>query len=101
MNRLTSMLLCHFILDLRSLYVVEDPDTGIIPSQPVISTVRFAESFVGNMGALLNTPWESEDDAQTTVVFERDDDASVYYDETHTSIAHSDVEEKPEVWEAV
>ena len=51
--------------------------------------------------APLNTPWESEDDAQTAVVFERDEDASVYCDEAHTSIAHYDIQEKPEVWEAV
>ena len=66
----------------------------------IYSTV-FPSAVTTEASAQLNTPWESEDEAQTTVVFERDDDASVYYDETHTSIAHSDVEEKPEVWEAV
>ena len=44
----------------------------------------FPPSVTIETGAQLNTPWESKDDAQTTVVFERDDDASVYYNEAPT-----------------
>ena len=66
----------------------------------IYSTV-FPSAVTAEASAQLNTPWESEDDAQSTIVFERDDDAPVYCDEAPTSIARYDVQEKPEVWEAV
>lgn len=91
------MLLSHFILNLRSFYVAADPDTAETPSRLVISTVRFADdSLVGNMGAQLNAPWESEDDGQT-MVFSHEDELSTYANEHHTSTFYEPGEASNEV----
>ncbi|CAL1703597.1 unnamed protein product [Somion occarium] len=49
---LASVLLSRFLLDLRSVYLADGDG-----SDPTVSSVRFAASVIGNMGAPLNASW--------------------------------------------
>ena len=51
---LTSILLSHFTLDLRSIHLSED-DTSVSTHQ--VTSVRFASNIEGNLGASLDISW--------------------------------------------
>ena len=53
-HSLNSILLSHFILDLRSIYLIEKKPTNT--SQQATS-LQFAANFQGTMGASLDTAW--------------------------------------------
>lgn len=57
-SSITSILLSHFLLDLRSIYQSDSNNSNSEPG----STIHFANSIVGNMGATLDAPWTTEDD---------------------------------------
>ena len=71
---LTSILLPHFILDLRSIPLSEDESSG---STHQATSVRFASNIEGNLGASLDVSWATGE--------ERDIDS-----EEDNDIAYSD-----------
>ena len=70
----TSILLSHFILDLRSIHLSEDDTSG---STHQVTSVRFATNIEGNLGASLDISWATGE--------ERDID-----EEEDNNIVHSD-----------
>lgn len=50
---LTSSLISHFLLDLRGVYLADQDSAGT----DMISTLRFGDSAVGNLGAPLDSGW--------------------------------------------
>lgn len=50
---MTSIILSHFILDLRSIYQADEQSS----SSSKQSTINFASVVEGNLGASLNTSW--------------------------------------------
>ena len=73
-SSLTSILLSHFILDLRSIPLSEDDTSG---STHQVTSVRFASNIEGNLGASLDISWATGE--------ERDIDS-----EEDNDIAYSD-----------
>ena len=73
-SSLTSILLSHFILDLRSIPLSEDDTSG---STHQVTSVRFATNIEGNLGASLDVSWATGE--------ERDIDS-----EEDNDIAYSD-----------
>ena len=51
---LTSILLSHFILDLRSIHLSEDDTSG---STHQLTSIRFASNIETNLGASLHVSW--------------------------------------------
>ena len=72
--RLTSILLSHFILDLRSIHLSEDDTSG---STHQVTSVRFASNIEGNLGASLDISWAT---GQERDMGEEEDDNPVYSD---------------------
>ena len=72
---LTSILLSHFILDLRSIIHLSEDDTSGSTRQ--VTSVRFATNIEGNLGATLDMSWATGE--------ERDIDS-----EEDNDIAYSD-----------
>ena len=73
-HSLISILLSHFILDLRSIPLSEDDTSG---STHQVTSVRFASNIEGNLGASLDVSWATGE--------ERDID-----EEEDNDIVHSD-----------
>ena len=71
---LTSILLSHFILALRSIHLSEEDSSG---STHQVTSVRFATNIEGNLGASLDISWATGE--------ERDID-----EEEDNNIVHSD-----------
>ena len=72
---LTSILLAHFILALRSIPLSEDHASG--PTHQVTS-VRFASNIEGNLGASLDISWATGEERD---IDEEEDDDIVYSDD--------------------
>ena len=71
---LTSILLSHFILDLRSFHLSEDDTSG---STRQVTSVRFASNIEGNLGASLDISWATGEERN---IDEEEDDDIVYSD---------------------
>ena len=54
MYRLNSVLLSHFILDLRSIYLIESSHSGVSRKS---LTLQFTTHIQGNLGATLDDSW--------------------------------------------
>ena len=76
-SSLTSILLSHFILDLRSIHLSEDDTSG---STHQVTSVRFATNIEGNLGATLNISWATGEERD---IDEEEDDDIVYCDNPH------------------
>ena len=74
---LTSILLSHFILDLRSIHLSEDDSSG---STHQVTSVRFASNIEGNLGGSLDILWATGEDQD---IDEEEDDDMVYSDNPH------------------
>ena len=72
---LTSILLSHFILDLRSIIHLSEDDTSGSIHQ--VTSVRFATNIEGNLGASLDISWATGEERD---IDEEEDDDSVYSD---------------------
>ena len=70
----TSILLSHFILDLRSIPLSEDESSG---STHQVTSVRFASNIEGNLGASLDISWATGEERD---IDEEEDDNPVYSD---------------------
>ena len=70
----TSILLSHFILDLRSIHLSEDDTSG---STHQVTSVRFASNIEGNLGASLDISWATGEERD---IDEEEDDDIVYSD---------------------
>ena len=68
----TSILLSHFILDLRSIHLSEDETSGFAHQ---VTSVRSASNIEGNLGASLDTSWATGEERGTD---EEEDDNPVY-----------------------
>ena len=55
----TSILLSHFILDLRSIHLSKDDTSG---STRQVMSVRFASNIEGNLGESLHVLWATEEE---------------------------------------
>ena len=73
-SSLTSILLSHFILDLRSIPLSEDDTSG---STHQVTSVRFASNIEGNLGASLDISWATGEERD---IDKEDDDDIVYSD---------------------
>ena len=71
---LTSILLSHFILDLRSIPLSEDESSG---STHQVTSVRFASNIEGNLGGSLDISWATGEERD---IDEEEDDDIVYSD---------------------
>ena len=71
---LTSILLSHFVLDLRSFPLSEDDTSG---STRQVTSVRFASNIEGNLGASLDISWATGEERN---IDEEEDDDIVYSD---------------------
>ena len=71
---LTSILLSHFILDLRSIPLSEDDTSG---STHQVTSVRFATNIEGNLGASLDISWATGEERD---IDEEEDNDIVYSD---------------------
>ena len=71
---LTSILLSHFILDLRSIPLSEDDSSG---STHQVTSVRFATNIEGNLGATLDISWATGEERD---IDEEEDNDIVYSD---------------------
>ena len=71
---LTSILLSHFILDLRSIPLSEDDSSG---STHQVTSVRFASNIGENLGGSLDISWATGEERGTD---EEEDDNPVYSD---------------------
>ena len=71
---LTSILLSHFILDLRSIHLSEDDTSG---STHQVTSVRFASNIEGNLGASLDISWATGEERD---IDEEEDNDIVYSD---------------------
>ena len=71
---LTSILLSHFMLDLRSVHLSEDDTSG---STHQVTGVRFATNIEGNLGASLDISWATGEERD---IDEEEDDDIVYSD---------------------
>ena len=69
---LTSILLSHFILDLRSIPLSEDDTSG---STNQVTSVRFASNIEGNLGASLDVSWATGEERD---IDEEEDNNIVY-----------------------
>ena len=72
---LTSILLSHFILDLRSIPLSEDGTSG---SARQVTSVRFASNIEGNLGASLDISWATGEERD---IDEEEDNDIVYSDD--------------------
>ena len=72
---LTSILLSHFILDLRSIIHLSEDDTSGSTHQ--VTSVRFASNIEGNLGASLDISWATGEERD---IDEEEDDNIVYSD---------------------
>ena len=73
-SSLTSILLSHFILDLRSIPLSEDDTSG---STHQVTSVRFASNIEGNLGASLDISWAT---GEERYIDEEEDNDNVYSD---------------------
>ena len=73
-SSLTSSLLSHFILDLRSIPLSEDDTSG---STHQVTSVRFASNIEGNLGASLDISWATGEERD---IDEEEDNDIVYSD---------------------
>ena len=71
---LTSILLSHFILDLRSIPLSEDDTSG---STHQVTSVRFASNIGENLGGSLDISWATGEERD---IDEEEDDNPVYSD---------------------
>ena len=71
---LTSILLSHFILDLRSFPLSEDDTSG---STHQATSVRFASNIEGNLGGSLDISWATGEERN---IDEEEDNDIVYSD---------------------
>ena len=76
-SSLTSILLSHFLLDLRSFPLSEDGTSG---STRQVTSVRFASNIEGNLGASLDVSWATGEERD---IEEEEDDDIVYSDNPH------------------
>ena len=74
---LTSILLSHFILDLRSIHLSEDDTSG---STHQVTSVRFASNIGENLGGSLDISWATGEDQD---IDEEEDNDIVYSDNPH------------------
>ena len=72
---LTSLLLSHFILDLRSIHFSEDDTSG---STHQVTSVRFVSNIEGNLGATLDISWATGEERD---IDEEEDNDIVYSDD--------------------
>ena len=70
----TSILLSHFILDLRSIHLSEDDTSG---STHQLTSIRFASKIETNLGASLHVSWATGKERD---IDEEEDDNIVYSD---------------------
>lgn len=79
-HSITSVILSHFILDLRSIY---HRPTQSLDSKSQQSSIQFASAIEGNIGATLNVSWASGEERIT------EDDEIQYSDHPFsTGLAH-------------
>ena len=71
---LTSVLLSHFMLDLRSIHLSKDDTSG---SARQVTSVRFATNIEENLGASLDVSWAT---GQERDIDEEEDNDIVYSD---------------------
>ena len=71
---LTSILLSHFILDLRSFHLSEDDTSG---STHQVTSVRFASNIGENLGGSLDISWATGEERD---IDEEEDNDIVYSD---------------------
>lgn len=70
--RVSAILICRFIIDLRNIYVSDVSDEFDTPSNGQAATIRFAHSIVGNAGAPLETFLDDGDSENDPMRYARD-----------------------------
>lgn len=74
---ITSIILSHFILDLRSVYLTDASGNSTTTSTRS-SSLHFVSGVEENLGATVNTPWSSEERDQSEDSVEEDIQYSEY-----------------------
>ena len=81
---LTSILLSHFILDLRSIPLSEDESSG---STHQVTSVRFASNIEGNLGASLDISWATGEDQD----IDEEEDNDIVYSDNPLAVGLTDI----------
>ena len=82
---LTSILLSHFILDLRSIIHLSEDDTSGSTHQ--VTSVRFACNIEGNLGASLDISWATGEERDT----DGEEDNDIAYSDNPVAVGLSDI----------
>ena len=89
-SSVNSILLSRFLLDLRSVY---QADTPALASLPVVSSVRFASTMAGNIGATLDDAWVTGRDRDEV---DDDDDEQAQFSEYPFAVGLLDGHNRPD-----
>ena len=89
-SSVNSILLSRFLLDLRSVY---QADTPALASLPVVSSVRFASTLAGNIGAILGDAWVTGRDRDEV---DDDDDEQAQFSEYPFAVGLLDGRNRPD-----
>ena len=81
---LTSILLSHFILDLRSFPLSEDDTSG---STHQVTSVRFASNFEGNLGGSLDVSWVTGEERD----IDEEEDNDIFYSDNPLAVGPIDI----------
>ena len=81
---LSSILLSHFILDLRSIPLSEDDTSG---STHQVTSVRFASNIEGNLGASLDVSWATGEDQD----IDEEEDNDIVYSDNPLAVGLTDI----------
>ena len=81
---LTSILLSHFILDLRSIPLSEDDSSG---STHQVTSVRFATNIEGNLGASLDISWATGEERD----IDEEEDTNIVYSDNPVAVGLIDI----------
>ena len=80
----TSILLSHFILDLRSIHLSEDDTSG---STHQVTSVRFASNIEGNLGATLDGSWATGEERD----IDSEEDNDIAYSDNPVAVGLIDI----------
>ena len=81
---LTSILLSHFILDLRSIHLSEDDTSG---STRQVTSVRFASNIGANLGGSLDISWATGEDQD----IDEEEDNDIVYSDNPLAVGLTDI----------
>ena len=83
-HSLTSILLSHFILDLRSIHLSEDDISG---STHQVTSVIFASNIEGNLGASLDISWATGEERD----IDEGEDTNIVYSDNPVAVGLIDI----------